>query len=222
MKIEIKHRWTGTIIFSLETESWKLAVEEAVESGADLSGADLSGGDSLRSANLQGADLRSADLQGSDLQGADLQGADLRNADLRSADLRNADLWSANLQNADLRNADLRNANLGADLRNANLRNADLQGANLRSADLRNAALQGAKFQDESVLSGKYIQIGPIGSRSDTLTAFGTNKGIYLQTGCFVGTVKDFEFRLTATHKGNRFAEEYKAALVFINTFFSA
>ena len=59
MKIEIKSRWTGSVLFSLETEILKLCLEAAVKQGADLRGADL-----------QGADLRGADLRGADLRGA--------------------------------------------------------------------------------------------------------------------------------------------------------
>jgi len=74
MKIEIKCRWEGKILFSIATESIKLAVEAAVKSGAYLTGADLRGAD-LTGAYLRGADLRGADLTGADLTGADLTGA---------------------------------------------------------------------------------------------------------------------------------------------------
>ena len=43
MKFEIKSRWNGEVLFSLETELFKLCVTAAVKSGANLSGADLSG-----------------------------------------------------------------------------------------------------------------------------------------------------------------------------------
>jgi uncharacterized protein YjbI with pentapeptide repeats len=117
MKFEIKHRWSGVILFSLECESLKLCVSAAVGSGADLC-----------DANLRGADLRGADLRGADLCDADLRGADLRGADLGGADLRGANLGGADLRGADLCDADLG----GADLRGANLRGANLRGANLR------------------------------------------------------------------------------------------
>ena len=74
MKFEIKSYLTGSVLFSLETESMKLCVEAAVKQGAYLQGADLQGAD-LRGADLQGADLRGAYLQGADLRGAYLQGA---------------------------------------------------------------------------------------------------------------------------------------------------
>ena len=83
------------MLFSLETESIKLAVEAAVKGWADLHGADLHGAD-LRGADLHGADLRWADLRWADLRGADLHGADLRGADLRGADLSiiRDDIWA--------------------------------------------------------------------------------------------------------------------------------
>ena len=43
MKIEIKSRWNASILFSIETETLKLALEAAVKKGADLRGADLRG-----------------------------------------------------------------------------------------------------------------------------------------------------------------------------------
>jgi len=70
MLFEIKHRFTGAVLFSLETESLKLCVEAAVKSGADLRGAYLGG------AYLFGAYLFGADLGGADLRGAYLGGAE--------------------------------------------------------------------------------------------------------------------------------------------------
>jgi hypothetical protein len=80
MKIEIKSRLSGSVLFSIETENLRLAVEAAVKSGANLSGADLSG------ANLSGADLSGANLSRADLYGADLSGA--KNAALAIAQTR--------------------------------------------------------------------------------------------------------------------------------------
>ena len=50
----------------IDAETISAAVQNAVNSGADLSRADLSG------ANLRGANLRRADLSGADLQEADV------------------------------------------------------------------------------------------------------------------------------------------------------
>lgn len=43
MKFEIKHRFTGAILFSLECRSFKICVEAAVNAGASLAGASLDG-----------------------------------------------------------------------------------------------------------------------------------------------------------------------------------
>ena len=109
IKIEIKNRWTGNVLFEYSSDDNTIAetVRKAVESDADLSGADLYG------ANLRGANLRYVNLRGADLRCANLRGANLRCADLRGANLRGADLYGADLRGADLRGADL----YGADLR---------------------------------------------------------------------------------------------------------
>ena len=130
IKISIKSRWTGSILFEYSSVGNTLAktVTEALKGGA----------------NLSGANLRGADLHGADLYGADLRGADLHGADLREADLRGANLYGANLSEADLRGANLR----GADLYGANLREADLHGADLRGANLREANPRGADLRE--------------------------------------------------------------------------
>ena len=143
IKIEIRNRWTGSVVFEYTKEGNTITetVLEAIRRGADLCdanlrGADLCGAD-LCGANLRGANLCGADLCDADLRGANLCGADLRNANLRGANLRGADLCDANLRGANLRGADLCDANLrGANLCGANLYGADLCDANLRGADL--------------------------------------------------------------------------------------
>ena len=101
MKIDIKHKITGVVLFSYERLNMRSAIEIAINISTDLRGADLSG------AVLSGADLSGADLSDADLRSADLRGADLSDADLRGADLRVADLSGAVLRGAVLRDADL-------------------------------------------------------------------------------------------------------------------
>jgi uncharacterized protein YjbI with pentapeptide repeats len=59
MKFEIKSYRGNTVLFSVETETLRSAVEVGIKSGADLHGADLHG------ACLYGAYLRGVDLGGS-------------------------------------------------------------------------------------------------------------------------------------------------------------
>ena len=89
MKFEIKHRHTGSVLFSVEVGSLKLAVEAAIKAGANLSGANLSGAN-LSGANLSGADLSRAYLSGADLSRANLSGANLSGANLSGAYLSGA------------------------------------------------------------------------------------------------------------------------------------
>ena len=64
MKIEIKNRFDGKVMFGGEYENIKVCVKAAVNAKADLVGADLGG------AYLGGAGLRGADLGGANLGGA--------------------------------------------------------------------------------------------------------------------------------------------------------
>jgi len=121
MKIEIKNRWNGSVLFSCEMASIHLAVTMAIESGADLTDADLTG------ANLTDADLTHVNLTDADLTGANLTDANLTDADLTHVNLTGADLTRANLTHANLADADLTHVNLtGADLTDADLTRANL------------------------------------------------------------------------------------------------
>ena len=103
IKIEIKNRWTGNILFEYlsENNTIKKTVSEAIKSRANLCGADLCGAD-LCGADLCGADLRRANLRRANMCGADLYGADLRRANLCGANLCGANLCGADLCGANL------------------------------------------------------------------------------------------------------------------------
>ena len=153
-------------------------------------------------ANLRGAYLRGAYLEGAYLRGANLRGANLEGAYLEGAYLRDANLKGAYLE--------------GAYLRDANLRDANLRDANLRDANLKGAYLEGAKYGEEALI--KYFCIGPIGSRSDYLQVFHTDKQVILRTGCFTGNVDEFTKAVNKTHRDSKFLSEYQAAVTFIST----
>ena len=128
------------------------------------------------------------------------------NANLSGADLRDANLSCAYLRGANLRDADLRGANLSC---------ASLRGANLSDADLRGAYIRGG-----IKLSGNrpVLVIGPIGSRADYLTAYVTDKGVYLRAGCFLGTRDEFATAVKKTHGDESVhAKEYAAALGLVD-----
>lgn len=81
IKIEIRNRWTGSVVFEYTKERNTIAeaVLEAIRCDADLCDANLCDAD-LRGVNLCDADLRDADLRCADLRCADLRGVNLRGA----------------------------------------------------------------------------------------------------------------------------------------------
>ena len=95
--IQIKHRYTGAVLYEHEPTdeqqasglAMRAALEAAVKCNADLRGANLSDAN-LRGANLSGANLSGANLSGANLSGANLSGANLRGANLRDAYLSGA------------------------------------------------------------------------------------------------------------------------------------
>ena len=157
IKIEIRNRWTGSVVFEYTKERNTIAeaVLEAIRCDANLRDADLCDAN-LRDANLRDADLRGANLRGANLRDADLRDANLCDADLCGANLCGAGLRGANLCDAGLRGANLCDANLcDANLCDANLCDADLRGANLCDADLRGADLRGADLRGADLRDAK-------------------------------------------------------------------
>ena len=135
-----------------------------------------------------------------DLSGADLYEASLRYSDLSHADLTSAKLCGADLSDAILYSASLRDADLtGAYLWDAHLHGADLSHANLRGVDLFGAF--------------GIWECGPGGSRQDMLWANIRENVLWLYTGCFAGTAKQFEVAVAATHGDNEHGRYYRAML---------
>ena len=128
----------------------------------------------------------------------DLRSADLRDVYLRGANLRGADLRGANLGDADLWGADLR----GADLRSAKLYGAGLWGANLCGADLHDTK--------------GIVVITPRGIRGDMLIAVIHKDGWYIKTGCFWGTLAEFEVAVNRTHPDDKWGVLYRADIAML------
>ena len=80
MKVEIKHRYTGAVLFACDVPdensgmAMRHALEKATEAGANLAGVNLTGAN-LTSANLADANLADANLTGVNLADASLTGA---------------------------------------------------------------------------------------------------------------------------------------------------
>ncbi len=108
---QIKHRYTGAVLFTTEATTLKGAVEAAVAAGVSLAGANLYGANLYRAnlyrANLNGANLNGVNLNGVSLAGANLYGANLYGASLAGVSLAGANLYGANLAGANLENTTL-------------------------------------------------------------------------------------------------------------------
>ena len=62
-----------------------------------------------------------------------------------------------------------------------------------------------------------YIQISPLGSQNEILTAFkGKDKKIYCSRGCFYGTISEFSKKVEEKHRNTKYGKEYKAAITMI------
>jgi uncharacterized protein YjbI with pentapeptide repeats len=165
IKIQIKNRWTGSIIFEYKKENNTLAetIKEYITQSqfrVDLTGVDLTGVD-LTDVDLTGANLTRAILTRAILTDVDLTGAILTDAILTDAILTGVDLTGANLTGVDLTGVDL----TGAILTRANLTGAILTGVDLTRAiltDIKNDmfivllhAIPEIKFLKQNIIEGK-------------------------------------------------------------------
>lgn len=94
----------------------------------------------------------------------------------------------------------------------------------LRGADLRYADLRGADLRDEwgkIESSADVLCVGVIGSRNAYTAVFHTDKGIFVQCGCFRGTLDEFEEKVKKTHAGTKHERDYNALIEFVKIKFS-
>jgi hypothetical protein len=83
--------------------------------------------------------------------------------------------------------------------------------------------LRGANLGEHGKLIGTrpLFQCGPIGSRSDYLLSFNTEKGIIIKAGCFTGTIEEFRAAVEKTHGDNDHGKEYAMAMLLIESHFA-
>ncbi|MBR4040854.1 MAG: pentapeptide repeat-containing protein [Bacteroidaceae bacterium] len=198
-KIQIKST-DGNLLFEHEAEnnSIKKTVEAAVKNGVKLVGADLSHAN-LSSANLTGVVLHNANLRG---------------ANLSFADLNNAYLVNANFCKADLRSANLRGSMLGyAKFSGANLDEAILVGVNMHEVNLGGACIGewGELYDGTSDI----LIVGPLGRRKGYTTIYHTEKGLFVQCGCFHGSMEQFELAVKEIHGNSKHARDYQLLIDF-------
>ena len=204
---KILNRFSGELIFKAEVEGatetirLRLAVGLACKAGASLAGANLAG------ANLAGANLAGANLARANLAGANLaEPTWLEPTWLEQAFTEQA--WTEQAFSEQPGRSKLGWSQPGWSQPGWSQPGRSQPG---RSKPFRKPIANLKLIGKRPIFS-----IGPIGSRSDYLSAFLTDRGIYLRTGCFTGTVDEFHVSLARTHDGNVHAVEYAAALRLI------
>ena len=106
----------------------------------------------------------------------------------------------------------------------ANLFGANLYGANLRGANLDGTKLLGANlYSNSGNVVGKiedWMSHDNIGSRKSRTLFFKTDKGVFVQCGCFFGDLEKFIEKVKETHQGNNYERDYLALVEFIKVRF--
>jgi hypothetical protein len=94
---------------------------------------------------------------------------------------------------------------------------ADLSGADLSRTNLSGAYLSGA-YGEKLTLpkDNPVLCIGPIGSRQAHMTAYNTDKGIYIKTGCYFDTIEKFKEAVHEKHKNTKYSHDYMTAIAFV------
>ena len=119
-----------------------------------------------------------------------------------------------NLSHADFSGADFSSVNFSG----VNFSGAYLSGANFSGADFSGATIkEGIKL----VSYRPIISISCLGSRDSFLTAFNTEKGIFITTGCKIEIeLESFVSMVKETHKGGVHELQYLNAINFIKSNF--
>ena len=94
---------------------------------------------------------------------------------------------------------------------NAQIEDGYIEGNGYDTVDIR-----GGKFLEQPDIrhTRHFLVAGPLGSRNDFTTIFRNTFGeIAVRTGCFTGTLDEFEKAVNEEHGDNQYAKEYKALI---------
>lgn len=137
----------GKVLYNYpQYEDLRDALEDAVESGYDLTGIDLS------HQNLDGCDLRGMYAPNSNFQYANMQKCDLRGADLTGSDMFCCYLLGSCLSRATMCNVNFQ----GADLSNCSIIGADMSFAKFIGTDTDDAIIEDSKMR--GTVWKKYVE----------------------------------------------------------------
>lgn len=213
MRIELRNRFTGDPVFTCddgEHEDVASVLTHLRDTGVPTHGLDLRNSNFER-CDFKGCQFRRCDFTGSTFTGCRLNGSTFYESDLADAVFKNCELAGVSFKKAHLLNCNFR--------------------SDITDARFGGAVTEGMIFRGHKLVGVRgIVQIYPIGSRNDKLTALNTESGIVLQTGCFTGTLERFHNKLEHSHglkspffnrkEEFRFYMEYKNAIAMIQQHF--
>ena len=85
---------------------------------------------------------------------------------------------------------------------------ASLDGASLDGARLDGASLNGASLNGR-IVTRLPLSVGPIGSRDGYTVFWETKDGLFVQCGCFFGSLDEFAVKVKTTHGNNKHSSNY-------------
>lgn len=93
-----------------------------------------------------------------------------------------------------------------------------VEGSTVEGSRVERSTVDGSRVEGSHVTKSEdVLPLGSLGSREDTLTAiFNQDCGIRVATGCWSGTLDEFEARVREVHGDNEYGREYQAAITFI------
>ncbi len=212
MKFEIKNWISGKLMFTLEGENWKVAFTVAFKAGnkfeyADLSGKDFSGIEVEGGAFIgtRFIDTRFSDTSFSGTRFIGTSFIDTRFIDTRFIDTRFIDTRFSGTSFS------------GTSFSDTSFSGTRFSGTSFIDTSFKKSTFNGKKITE---FERPIFTIHPLGSDQHTLVAISTEVGIHLQTGCFNGSVDEFNTALKKKHGDNEHAREYTAALALVELHF--
>ena len=130
------------------------------------------------------------------------------------------------LEGADWKVAFVAAVKAGQNFEMADLSEKDFSGIEIKDGRFDNSSFYNSRFDnsrfDKKKITGRrpFFFISPLGSDARMLMAVSTEKGIYIRTGCFSGSLDDFTAAVKKKHAANEHGREYVAAITLIELHF--
>ena len=193
MKFDLKDWTTGKIALTIEGDDWKVAFTAAIKAGIEFRWIDLKGKDFSWLTIKGGLLFQCLFDSGTKFYGTTFYGTKF----------------------------------YGTKFDGTTFYGTTFYGTTFYGTKFYGTKFDGTKFQ-KSTFNGKKIVecerpiflIHPLGSDQHTLLAINTDKGIHIQTGCFNGSVDEFNAALKKKHGDNLHAQEYTAAIKLVELHF--